>query len=421
MVRVLGCERMLRTRSHPKMRGFTTEIPNEPSYPRLSHRAFGYNGEMDLPELPDPTWVDSMPALQAMVGVLADCPIIAVDTESNSLHAFQEQVCLIQFSCPKGDYLVDPLTLRDLSSLGPIFANPSIEKIFHAAEYDVICLKRDFNFTFTNLFDTMVAGRILGRNAVGLASMLEAAFGVALDKHYQRADWALRPLKPAMLSYARFDTYFLIPLRERLKAGLIETHRWVLAQEDFNRLCALNGHSLDNGKDSCWKVTGIQDLDPRRAAVLRELCRYRDGQARAANMPVFKIINNQALLEIAQTCPNYIEELDLLPGLSARQVQRHGRGLLAAVKRGLNAPPLVKPAYERMDEQLATRVEMLRSWRKRTAQDLGVESDVILPRDVMQSIAEANPSCLDELATIMQSSPSRFGQYGHTILRILNR
>ena len=375
---------------------------------------------MDAPELPDPTWVSTDLALERMLGVFSRFPIIAVDTESNSLHAYHEQVCLIQFSCPAGDYLVDPLARLDLSPLGALFSNPGIEKIFHAAEYDVICLKRDFNFSFANLFDTMVAGRILGRTAVGLASMLEQEFNVVLDKHFQRADWGLRPLKPAMLSYARFDTYYLRALRDRLKTELTGTGQWELAQEDFKRLCTVNGHVQENGDQNCWRISGIQDLDPRRTAVLRELCRYRDVQAREANLPVFKILSNQALLEIAQTCPRYVEELDLLPSLSARQVQRHGKGLLAAVKRGQKAPPLVKPASERMNDQLAARMDALRVWRKKTAQDLKVESDVILPKDMLQAIAEANPACLQDLSTAMASSPWRFNQYGQKILENLN-
>ena len=101
---------------------------------------------------------------------------VAVDTESNSLHAFREQVCLVQFSTTNADYLVDPLALRDLSLLAPIFSDPKIEKIFHAAEYDLICLRRDFHFTFANLFDTMQAARVLGYPAVGLDRLLGDKF-----------------------------------------------------------------------------------------------------------------------------------------------------------------------------------------------------------------------------------------------------
>src|SRR5512135_2846081 len=98
--------------------------------------------------LPPPVWVDQPNLLQQMVVDLANQPRVAVDTESNSLHAYREQVCLIQFSTPRTDYVVDPLAFDDLSSLGPLFSNPAIEKVFHAAEYDLICLRRDFGFEF---------------------------------------------------------------------------------------------------------------------------------------------------------------------------------------------------------------------------------------------------------------------------------
>ncbi|MGE5775252.1 MAG: ribonuclease D, partial [Chloroflexota bacterium] len=95
--------------------------------------------------LPPPVWVDQPSTLNQMVADLAGQTCLAVDTESNSLHAYREQVCLIQFSTQKTDYVIDPLAFDDLSSLGPIFKNPGIEKIFHAAEYDLICLRRDFH------------------------------------------------------------------------------------------------------------------------------------------------------------------------------------------------------------------------------------------------------------------------------------
>ena len=106
-----------------------------------------------------------------MILDLSGEPVVAVDTESNSLYAYRERVCLIQFSSPEKDYLVDPLEI-DVSTLAPLFASTEIEKIFHAAEYDLLMLDRDFGFRVSNLFDTMVAARILGWKAVGLGSIL---------------------------------------------------------------------------------------------------------------------------------------------------------------------------------------------------------------------------------------------------------
>ena len=378
---------------------------------------------MQLNELPEPNWIDRPEQLVNMVEDLARQPILAVDTESNSLHAYQEQVCLIQFSTRDVDYLVDPIALADISPIGELFANSNIEKVFHAAEYDLICLKRDFGFNFTNLFDTMVAGRILGRKAVGLASMLEEQFGITLDKHYQRANWGKRPLTDAMKAYARLDSHFLVDLRDELKAELKSRRRLALAEEDFNRLCAVNGrtnHPTAGTSPAFWRISGLQELKPMQLTVMRELYNYRDEQARLTNRPHFKVMSNQVLLEIAQTCPHFIQELKLLPSISDLQIRRYGKALLGAVRRGMDAKPLQRPAPPQpLEDQVANRLEVLRNWRKRTGRSRGVDSDVVMPRDVLVTIAESNPCNLKDLAEVMEDVPWRFEHYGQEILKTL--
>ena len=167
-----------------------------------------------------PVWVATQQDLQEMTGSISTEPVLAIDTESNSLFAYRERVCLVQISTPATDYLVDPLSITDLSPLAPIFANRTQQKIFHAAEYDVICLKRDYRFEIHNVFDTMIAARILGEPQVGLGSMLSTYFSITLDKRYQRADWAKRPIPPAMLDYARMDTHFLFALKAVVESKL---------------------------------------------------------------------------------------------------------------------------------------------------------------------------------------------------------
>ena len=369
----------------------------------------------------NPIWVAKLDDLKRMVNDLVRYPILAVDTESNSLFAYHETVCLIQFSTGEKDYLVDPLSVKDLSLLAPLFANPEIEKIFHAAEYDLICMKRSFGFKFVNIFDTMIASRILGRPSIGLAAMIESEFGITLDKRYQRANWGKRPLISAMLAYARLDTFYLIPLRNRLKVALQENDRWLLAREDFCRLCQVNSPSLDNGAESWWRITGSQDLTPGQAAILQELCNYRDERAKAADVPPFKVLGNKDLMEVARSCPKNQEELYSLTNISSNQIERHAGGLLQAVQRGLHAKPLYRPSYPRPDEQFLNRLDMLRNWRKLTGHTLGVESDVILPREVLEQIAQNNPKQLDDLAVIMGSVPWRFERFGGQILKLLQQ
>jgi ribonuclease D len=383
---------------------------------------------MGLESLPEPSLITRPEELIKLAGKLKEEAILAVDTESNSLYAYHEQVCLIQFSTEEKDYLIDPLALDDLSPLGPIFSDPGIEKVFHAAEYDLICLKRDFGFSFSNLFDTMIAASILGLEQVGLGSLLEREFNVKLDKRYQRANWGQRPLPDHLLNYARLDTHFLITLRHILRRELEVHNRWALAEEDFKRLRSVGDSALENNnrassrgaEEHCWKISGAHDLAPQQAAVLQELCRYRDQVARSTNRPLFKVISDATLVAIASNTPNSLHELKQLPGMSHGQVQRHGRSILQLVQRGLNAKPVLPPRARRPDDQYLARLENLRQWRKETAKEMGVKSDVILSRDLLIELAEKNPNEREHLARILAEVPWRLNYFGDQIMGVLN-
>jgi ribonuclease D len=361
-----------------------------------------------------------MSGLKQLAHILADQPVIAVDTESNSLFAYQEQVCLIQFSTPDDDYLVDPLALNNLSALGPIFADPLIQKTFHAAEYDLICLKRDFGFTFTNIFDTMLAARILGRKEVGLGSMLEAEFSLHVDKKHQRANWGQRPLPGFLLDYARQDTHYLIPLKKKLERELKRKSFQSLAQEDFQRLCHVEA-GPENGKNDCWRVNGVHRLSPQQVAVLLELCIYRDEVAHRCNRPLFKVISDHTLHAIASASPTTLEELKTLPGMTQHQVDRHGKALLQAVQRGLQAKPVHPPRNIRPDGRYLARLEAIKQWRKLKAHQLQVESDIILPRDLLHVLAAKNPQNEKALSDCLSDVPWRCERYGEEILKVLNK
>ena len=156
---------------------------------------------------------------------------IAIDLESNSLYSYREEVCLIQMSTQDIDYIVDPIAGLDLFDLGQIIHDPMVEKVFHAAEYDCILLKSQYGWKLENLFDTMWAARILGYERYSLANMLEEAYGVKLNKKYQKANWCRRPLSEAQLKYAQMDTHYLLRLRNDLSQELEQHGRLEEARE----------------------------------------------------------------------------------------------------------------------------------------------------------------------------------------------
>jgi len=364
-------------------------------------------------------WITDQSALDSIIPALSRGPCLAVDTESNSLFAYQEQVCLIQFSTTDEDYLIDARAGLDLSDLHSVFNNPDVEKIFHAAEYDVMCLKRDYGFGFNNLFDTMHAARILGFKHLGLSIMLEDQFHIEPVKSFQKANWGKRPLTHDMRQYARLDTHYLIPLRERLDEQLRRSGLHELAQEDFQRLCRVeNNH---NDAPLYTQISGFHHLSPQQISVLDALCCYRDELASKFNRPLFKVIGARALYALAEASPRTIDALETIETLSPRLAKRYGHGLIAAVKRGLEAPPIVLARHKRPSQAYIRRLEGLKLWRKNKGKEMGVQSDIILPRDILEDIAGQKPKDVPELKEIMEEVPWRFRHFSGEILQVITR
>jgi ribonuclease D len=374
---------------------------------------------MSLEPLEPPIWVDTKLVLERAVADFVSEPRVSVDTEANSLHAYREQVCLIQFSTPNTDYLIDPIALTDLSVLAPVFSNPGIEKVFHAAEYDLIGLRRDFGFTFANLFDTMQAARILGYHSVGLDRLLGEKFGIKVDKRHQKADWAARPLKPDQIHYARLDTHYLFDLRDLLEKELRQRGRWELACEDFSRACGQDELKEKANGGAYWKrFSARKDMNTRELTILNELCLVRNAIASRMNRPPFKVVEDDQLIEIARCTP--VHEVDLAGiGLSSRQINLWGADILMAVRRGVEAPLVIREQAKRPNEAMLKRLDKLKKWRKSVAEEIGVESDVVLPKIYLNMLAENPPKNADELSTAMARSPWRFGEYGVQILSLL--
>ena len=369
--------------------------------------------------LPSPTFINKQPVFEELMGHLQNEKTLAVDTEANSLFAYQEQVCLIQISTETKDYIIDPLPLKDLAPLGRIFKNPAIEKVFHASEYDILIMHDDFDFEFSNLFDTMLAAQILGRKKLGLDSLLEQIVGIKVNKKYQRADWGKRPLSNDMLQYAQMDTHYLIKIRQSLAAELEEKGFNSIAAEDFKRACRVQRQSKEENTASCWRINGARKLPPQKAAVLAKLCEYREDVAQKRNLPVFKVLSAKTLLLLAEESPTSENQLLGLNIPGGKALERHAEGLVGAIQEGLTSKPELPPRKERLDDSYLAREKALRDWRKINARKMNVNSAVVLPREIMYSLISQNPKTRTELVGLLKDVPWRLDKFGDEILTVL--
>lgn len=370
-------------------------------------------------KLPPPIFIAQPAELAQLVERLAQEPLIAVDTESNSLYAYRERVCLIQLSTRSADYIVDPFALDDLTPLGALFAAPQIEKVLHAAENDIMVLRRDFGLRFANIFDTAMAARILGRKPFGLAAMLEECFGVKLDKRHQRANWAVRPLPPEQLDYARMDTHYLPALHDILEAQLAERGCSEEAREIFEQLTTVQQAQAHFDPNGFWHISHARDFSPRQMAILRELYLLRDQLAQSSDLPPFKVLTDETLAHLAASQPQSLSELRAIKGVADRLIAQSGKAILEAISIGKSAPLPVRPMPPQPDAVVLARYNALREWRKNRAVARGVESDVIVPREALWAMAEHPPRCLEDLANVPNLGAWRRAQYGAEILQVL--
>lgn len=352
--------------------------------------------------------------------------MVAIDSESDSLHHFPEKVCLIQVGTAEGEvFLVDPLALRDLVPLAPMLADPNVVTVLHGAAYDLASMKRDFAFEIRGLFDTMVAAQFLGLPEVGLAALLKGILGIESGESRQKDDWAVRPLSAAQEHYAAEDVRHLFMLRARLMDSLAARGRAGWVEEECQALEGTAAADRVFHPDDCLAIKGVRLLDRRGLAILRELFVAREAWAHERGRPPFKVLGNETLLRVAAARPETRDALARIPGCTPTVVARYGDGVLHAVARGLAAlatdlPILGRPAKPRLAPAVERRIAALLAWRADAAPRVGLDPGLLLPRRLIEPLAQRAPADLPALETVEGMRRWRVAEFGAEILAALS-
>ena len=360
--------------------------------------------------------------LSEVAAILGRQTEFAVDLEMDSLHHYQEKVCLIQVSTRTESWLIDPLALKDLSPLAAPLGDPLIRIVMHGADYDIRSLHRDFGIEVENLFDTMLASRFLGITEFGLAALLKARFGIELNKKYQKADWSKRPLSLEMSAYAAADTSDLLPLYDQLNAELLEKGRLQWLEEECRLVCQARVTEKEGPLFISCKGAG--KIKGRSLAVLEELLQLRDRQARELDRPPFKVISVETLLETAEKRPRTLSDLSGIKGMTPGQIHRFGDRILAAVSVALALPEEHLPRFPRQRREepadgTKERLKRLKSWREQYSSMQGLEPGVVAPNWLLEAVADAHPASVAELDGIAGMREWQKGLYGQELLHEL--
>ena len=323
--------------------------------------------------------------LTELLTKIAPTQRVAIDTEADSLHCYREKLCLLQVSLPRGeDFVIDPLAKIDLAPLCRALGDKEI--VLQGADFDLRLLRRSLNFVPKNIFDTVIAARLVGIREFSLAALVKKFFNVELTKGSQKANWAQRPLPGRMLEYAVNDTHYLLPLAENLEVELKRLNR----AEWFEQSCerALSQSLIDRERDSeeAWRISGAGALRGLAAAILRELWNWREKEAEAADRPPFHILQNSQLLEAAMGfanggAPDYKH---FSPGRRRSFREAGERGLRLSEE---DWPVARRRTGTRPTPKVLRRTEELKLGRDRAAHELDLEPSFIASRSTIEAIA----------------------------------
>jgi ribonuclease D len=317
-------------------------------------------------------------------------PYVALDTEFMRVDTFYPIAGLIQIGDGARAYLIDPLVINQWQPLAQLLENPAVIKVVHACSEDLEVLLRLTGSLPAPLFDTQLAAAYLNLGfSMGYSRLVQEVLGIELPKGETRSDWLQRPLSDTQVSYAAEDAVHLAEVYERLHPQLsADKAAWVL--EDGAELVAQLRREVDpqlvyRDAKLAWKLSRAQ------LAVLRELCAWREREARARNLPRNRIVREHALWPLAKTQPDNLQALAKIEDMHPRTVRQDGEFLLDLIKRAGSLPPEQWPAAlpEPLPVEASAVLKQLRAVGQAEAERLNIAPEVMLRKKTLEALLKS--------------------------------
>ncbi len=363
----------------------------------------------------DHVWVESSTGLAVLEAALANVHELALDTESNSMFAYRERLCLVQLGFEGHLFAIDPLAFES-----PAVANQPLvdwlalgrRVLLHGGEYDVAVLKRELGVAPKNLFDTQAAASLLGIVRTGYANLCADLLGVTISKEHQQFDWGRRPVPAAARRYALDDVRYLPSLARAIEAMVLEADLEEEVAIACQAVAAAAPHEGMSDAEKLWRVVGAERLPREALARLVSLVAWREREAEARDQPPGRLVPKESLLKLARAAPTEARALEGL-GLSRRLLNERSDSLLEAIATPAEVPdkqrrPPPDPAFE-------ARRSKLKLWRDEEAKRRGVTTQAVLPTRALEALAT---SPHEPLSAIPQLGDKRIRLYGPTLTKL---
>jgi ribonuclease D len=337
-------------------------------------------------------FITTRAALQTACDQFSQSPVICVDTEFHRESTYYPQLALIQIADNQRTVCIDPLALDDLQPLLPLFTNPGVLKVFHAASQDMEIFHHTFGQLPMPVFDTQIAAALLGYgDQIGYAALIQETLGVEVDKSQTRTDWMQRPLSEKQIQYAGSDVFYLNQMYPRLAAQLRELHREDWLREDFAELSDPQTYTVQ--PENLWrKIKMHQRLRGIELAILQRACAWRERTAQQRDKPRKRIVSDDVLIDLARQQPESPAQLFSLRSLQgARLSQDDAQALLQCIEQARQLPkeqwPKL-PKIRKLTEEDDALVDILSALLKQQAAQYRIHPTSLASRKHLEALVQ---------------------------------
>lgn len=280
----------------------------------------------------EPIWIDQDDQLSELCASWRKQGAIAVDTEFMRSDTFYPIAGLLQIGDGKGCYLIDPLAIKNLTPLRELMLDPAVTKVLHSCSEDLDVFQRWLDVVPSPLFDTQIAAAFAGLGfSLGYSGLVKNVLGIEIPKDETRSDWLQRPLSIAQLKYAALDVAHMLVVYGKLLQILKTSERLEWVKSDCADLVA-NARKTDDYSDAYQKVGFAWKLRPQELAILKQLCIWREREARARDLPRNRLIKEPSLWEIARKKIQDVPHLAKVPDIPSRTIKQDAETLVHIVK-----------------------------------------------------------------------------------------
>ncbi len=298
----------------------------------------------------DAEMISTAIGLKALLAQLRAAGRFAYDSEFIGELTYIPKLCLIQVASTEQVWLIDPLAGLDLMPFWELLCDPAIEKIVHAGSQDLEPVCRHTKRSPANIFDTQIAAGFIGMTyPVSLTRLVREITEVPLGKGLTFTHWDQRPLSASQVRYAADDVRYLLAVRDEIGRRLESRGHTAWAMTECATICDPSLYRFDPDHQY-RRVRGATSLHPTGLAVLRELVIWRDGCARAHDLPPRSFLRDEILIDLARNPVKSLDQLNRVRGLPRPVEMGHGSEIVAAIARAAAMPQDDLPSTRQREE-----------------------------------------------------------------------